>query len=162
MEERGNPAGLRQAPWERRRRRGRAAPTRDQIACYGQPHASIYIGGKGAAPPLGFSHPLGAAASPRWVLGCGQEGRGEGGAPIWALRPIWTRVCPLPLSLAPWALCGGAHQPTWGWFPPTLGPCSPLGLVAPLGGPPGPSRWSRYITDITRNFSGDQNRTSHI
>ena len=59
-------------------------------------------------------------------------------------------------------LGGGAHQPTWGWSPPTLGPRSLLGLVAPLGGPPGPSRWSRYITDFTRNFSGDQNRTSHI
>ena len=56
----------------------------------------------------------------------------------------------------------GAHQPTWGWSPPTLGPCSPPGPVAPLGGPPGPSRWSRYITDKTRNFSGDQNRTSYI
>ena len=74
----------------------------------------------------------------------------------------------LPLGFAPLlplgglGPCGGAHQPTWGWSPPTLGPRSLLGLVAPLGGPPGPSRWSRYITDITRNFSGDQNRTSHI
>ena len=74
----------------------------------------------------------------------------------------------LPLGFAPFlplgALgpCGGVHQPTWGWSPPTLGPCSPPGLVAPLGGPPGPSRWSRYVTDKTRNFSGDQNRTSHI
>ena len=64
-----------------------------------------------------------------------------------------------PMRLGPW---WGAHQPTWGWSPPTLGPRSLLGLVAPLGGPPGPSRWSRYITDFTRNFSGDQNRTSHI
>ena len=56
----------------------------------------------------------------------------------------------------------GAHQPTWGWSPPTLGPCSLLGLVAPLGGPPGPSRWSRYVIDKTRNFFGDQNMTSHI
>ena len=74
----------------------------------------------------------------------------------------------LPLGFAPLlplgALgpCGGAHQPTWGWSPPTLGPCSPPGPVAPLGGHPGPSRWSRYVTDKTRNFSGDQNRTSHI
>jgi len=60
------------------------------------------------------------------------------------------------------SLGGGAHQPTWSWSPPTLGPRSLLGLVAPLGGPPGPSRWSRYITDFTRNFFGDQNRTSHI
>ena len=75
----------------------------------------------------------------------------------------------LPLGFAPFFLplralgpCGGAHQPTWGCSPPTLGPCSPLGLVAPLGGPPGPSRWSRYVTDKPRNFSGDQNRPSHI
>ena len=64
MEERGNPAGLRQAPWEKRRReRGRAAPTRDQIACYGQPLGLIYIGeGEEGAPPLGFP-PLGGAAA---------------------------------------------------------------------------------------------------
>ena len=36
--------------------------------CYGQPQASIYIGEKGAAPPLGFPTPRGAA-SPRWDLG---------------------------------------------------------------------------------------------
>ena len=35
-------------------------------------------------------------------------------------------------------LGGGAHQPTWGWSPPTLGPRSLLGLVAPLGGPRDP------------------------
>src|SRR3954471_3791400 len=67
-----------------------------------------------------------------------KRGRGQGGAPVWALGPICPRVCPLLLSLAPWAL-GGAHKPTWGWSPPTLGPCSPPGLVAPLGGPPDPS-----------------------
>ena len=60
VEERGNPAGLRQAPWERRRReRGRAAPTRDQIACYGQPDASIYIGGGEGCAPFRVSHPQG-------------------------------------------------------------------------------------------------------
>ena len=44
---------------ERRRERGRAAPTRDQIACYGQPYASLFIGGEGAAPPSRVSHPQG-------------------------------------------------------------------------------------------------------
>ena len=40
----------------------------------------------------------------------------------------------LPLgALGP---CGGAHQPTWGWSPSTLGPCGPLGQVEPPGGPP--------------------------
>ena len=38
----------------------------------------------------------------------------------------------------------------------------PPGLVDPLGGPPDPFRHSRYNTDKVRNFSGDQNRTSHI
>ena len=66
---------------------------------------------------------------------------------------------PFSLRLGPW---WGAHQPTWGWSPLTLGPRNPLGQVAPPGGPPGPSQWSRYITDSTRNFFGDQNRTSHI
>ena len=74
----------------------------------------------------------------------------------------------LPLGFAPLlplgALgpCGGAHQPTWGWSPPTLGPCCPPGLVAQLGGPLGPSRWSRYTTGDARNTFGGQNHTSYI
>ena len=74
----------------------------------------------------------------------------------------------LPLGFAPlfslgaWALVGRRPSPPRGWSLLTLGPRNLLGQVAPLGGPPGPSRWSRYITDIARNFSGDQNRTSHI
>ena len=162
MEERGYPAGLRQAPQKRRKKRRRAAPTRDRIACYGQPYASLFIGEREeGAPPS-------RVPTPRWAAaldgkgGGGQEGRGEGGAPIWALRPIWTRVCPLPLSLAPWTPCGGRPSPPRGWSPPTRGPRTLLGQVAPLGGPPGPSRWSRYVTDKPRNSSGDQNRTSHI
>ena len=35
-------------------------------------------------------------------------------------------------------LGGGAHQPTWGWSPPTLGPRSLLGLVDPRDPPGGP------------------------
>ena len=73
----------------------------------------------------------------------------------------------LPLGFAPspllgaWAMVGGAlahlgagalsylaHVCLWG-------PCPPRWT-------PGPLRWSRYITDKPRNFSGDQNRTSHI
>ena len=128
----------------------------------GQPYASLFIGGEGAAPPSRVSHPQGVRPALDGKGGGGQEGeRGE--APTrWALRPIWTRVCPLPLSLAPWTPCGGRTSPPRGWSPPTLGPRNLLGQVAPLGGPPGPSRWSRYVTDKTRNFSGDQNRTSHI
>ena len=60
VEERGNPAGLRQAPWEKRRReRGRAAPTRDQIMCYGQPLGLIYIGEREGCAPFRVSHPQG-------------------------------------------------------------------------------------------------------
>ena len=108
VEERGNPAGLRQTPWEKRRReRGRAAPTRDQIACYGQPYASLFIGeGEGAAPPLG-SLPRGGG-SPQMPSGGGQKGeRGEAHLGC-ALGPICPRVCPLPHFPVPWALWGGA------------------------------------------------------
>ena len=41
-------------------------------------------------------------------------------------------------------------------------PCGPPGAGGPLGGPPDPFRHSRYNTDKVRNFSGDQNKTSHI
>ena len=81
VEERGNPAGLRQAPRERRRReRGRAAPKGDFLVCVWQPKPQVYIGGKGAAPPLGFPTPRGVA-SPRWDLeGAAKRGR-EGARP---------------------------------------------------------------------------------
>ena len=163
VEERGNPAGLRQAPRERRRReRGRAAPKERRSHVLGSPKPQLYIGERGGCAPFRVSHPQGVRPALDGKGGGGQEGeRGE--APTrWALRPIWTRVCPLPLSLAPWTPCGGRTSPPRGWSPPTLGPRNLLGQVAPLGGPPGPSRWSRYNTDIARNFSGDQNRTSHI
>ena len=58
------------------------------------------------------------------------------------------------LGLVPLAHIGqGAHP---------YSPCSPPELVDPLGGPPDPFRHSRYNTDKVRNFSGDQNKTSHI
>ena len=60
VEERGNPAGLRQAPRDMRRKRGRAAPTgRDQITCYGQPLDLIYIGEREGCAPFRVSHPQG-------------------------------------------------------------------------------------------------------
>ena len=43
VEERGNPAGLRQAPRERRRRRGRAAPIEGEVLISWQPHNLKYI-----------------------------------------------------------------------------------------------------------------------
>ena len=58
------------------------------------------------------------------------------------------------LGLVPLAHIGqGAHP---------YRPCGPPGQVDPLGGPPDPFRHSRYNTDKVRNFSGDQNKTSHI
>src|SRR3954466_10028876 len=67
------------------------------------------------------------------------RGGGEGGAGSMGLRahlPLGFAPSPLPLRLGP---CGRAQQPTWGWSPSTLGPCSPPGAVAPLGGPPNTS-----------------------
>ena len=128
---------------------------------------------RGGRSPSSPRHPGGAfpledsslprdGGSPQIPSGWRPEGeRGEARLG-WALGPICPRVCPLPLSPAPWAPCGRRTSPPRGWSLPTLGPRSPLGPVAPPGGPPGPSRWSRYVTDSTRNFSGDQNRTSHI
>ena len=43
MEERDNSAGLHQAPRERRRERGRAAPGRGQNSCVGSPKTLKYI-----------------------------------------------------------------------------------------------------------------------
>ena len=78
MEERGNPAGLRQAPRERRRReRGRAAPKERRSRVLGSPKPQLYIGGEGAAPPLGFP-PQEEAASPR-SHPRGRPRGGEGG-----------------------------------------------------------------------------------
>ena len=129
--------------------------------CWAAPKPQVFIGGgEGAAPPLGFP-PQGWRQPPDaiWVAARGGERGGAPGVGLRAHLPLGLPPPTLPCALGPlW----GAHQPTWGWFPPTLGPCSPLGPVAPLGGPPGPSRWSRYVIDKTRNFSGDQNRTSHI
>ena len=147
VEERGTPAGLRQAPRERRRERGRAAPGRGETHVLAAPKpSSIYRGEGGGVPPLGF-RPQGVRQPQIPSRVAAQGGRGgnlppkQGGAPP-------------PQTLGALGPCGGggAHQPTWGWSPPTLGPCSPPGPVAPLGGPPGPSRWSRYVTDKTRNF----------
>ena len=58
------------------------------------------------------------------------------------------------LGLVPLAHIGqGAHP---------YSPCGPPGAGGPPGGPPDPFQHSRYNTDKVRNFSGDQNKTSHI
>ena len=82
VEERGNPAGLRQAPWERRsRERGRAAPRGRELMCWTAPKPQVFIGEReGAAPPLGF-HPRGGGQPPDGTKGGGQ-GEERGGAPL--------------------------------------------------------------------------------
>ena len=89
----------------------------------------LYIGERGGCAPSRVPTPRGTAA-PRSHLGCGQGGeRGNLPPKLGGCAPS-----PNPRRLGPlWG--GGAHQPTWGWSPPTLGPCSPPGPVAPLGGP---------------------------
>ena len=136
VEERGNPAGLRQAPWERRRRRGRAAPTRDQIVCYGQPLGLIYIGeGEGCAP-FRVSHPQGVRPALDGTWGGGQEGeRGEARLG-WALGPICPRVCPLPHFPCALGPVGGAPAhlglvPCHTW--PML-PSKSIGALAKVAG----------------------------
>ena len=78
-----------------------------KIAYYGQPIGLIYIGEREGCAPFRVSHPQGVRPALDGKGGGGQEGeRGE--APTrWALGPSEPRVCPLPLSLEPWALVGG-------------------------------------------------------
>ena len=111
VEERGNPAGLRQAPWEKRRReRGRAAPTRDQIACYGQPLGLIYIGeGEGCAP-FRVSHPKGRRPASRWHL-VRRPREGGGVHP-----PQGTSEVPSPFRTLPSSCPFGAWA-SRGWCP---------------------------------------------
>ena len=73
-----------------------AAPTRDRIACYGQPYASLFIGGEGAAPPSRVSHPQGVRPALDGKGGGGQEGEEREAQGAWALGPICPRVSPLP------------------------------------------------------------------
>ena len=70
----------------------------------------------------------------------------------------------LSLSLISWrmGLLGPVPLAHIGQGAHPYSPCGPPGLVDPLGGPPDPFRHSRYNTDKVRNFSGDQNKTSHI
>ena len=162
VEERGNPAGLRQAPRERRRKkRGRAAPKGDVLMSVWQPKPQVYIGGKGAAPPLGFPTPRGAA-SPRWGLGAAKGGRS-------ASQVKWR---PSPLGFPP----SHAHGPWGGWCPwpikaraPPYSPCCCIGRGGTVSGPPDPSgilrnllEASRYNTEKTRTFPGTRTTTFHI
>ena len=160
MEERGNPAGLRQAPRDMRRKRGRAAPTGRGTRVYWAAQTStIYRGKGGAAPPPRFP-PLGAAASPRSHLG----GRPMGGEGKLAPQARWGAPSPNPRRLGPlW----GANQPIVGWCAPLGPPHAPrvgnprvggrptwFGGTPPLGRPPlleipspraGAPPWGAYI-----------------
>ena len=92
--------------------------------------STLYRGeGRGCAPSR-VSTPRGAAA-PIPSKGGGQGGeRGNLPPKLGGSTPS-----PNPRRLGPlW----GAHQPTWGWSPPTLGPCSPPGLVPHLVDPRDP------------------------
>ena len=80
VEERGTPAGLRQALQETRRERGRAAPTGEELRVLGCPFASTIYKGRGRAVPPPRVPSLGVAAAPIPIWGGGQVG-GEGGAP---------------------------------------------------------------------------------
>ena len=160
MEEPGSPAGLRQAPRERRSKRGRAAPRGRDSHVLGSPHtSSIYRGRGGAAPPPRFP-PLGVAASPRSHLGGRPRGERGGRTTRWALGPSEPRVSPFPPSMRLGPLCGRRTSPPRGWSLPTLGPRNPLGPVAPPGGPSGPSRWSRYVTEKPELFPEPEQQLS--
>ena len=92
------------------------------------PH--IYRGkGEGGRPPQ-IQSEEGAAA------------RGVECPPRHVVRPPHPRVSTLGAGGGP----RGAHHPTMGRFPFHFSPWGPPGWVAPPGGPPGPFRWSRYIT----------------
>ena len=123
--------------------------------CWQPQNPQVYIGEReGGAPPLGF--PSQGVRQPQSHLRVAAKG-GEGGN----LPPKLGGGAPSPNPRRLGPLWGGAPAHL-GLVPSHTWPMQPSGAVAPLGGPPGPSWWSRYVTDKTRNFSGDQNRTSRI
>ena len=123
MEERGNPAGLRQAPRERRNTwaRGRAAPELG-VRLPSHPSTIYRWGEKGASPPR--SH-----------LGLGAVAKGGSSASQVKWRPS-----PLGFPLS------HAHGPWGGWCPwpikaraPPYSPCCCIGRGGTFSGPPDPS-----------------------
>ena len=119
------------------------------LRCGCPPFPPLYIGPRERGRSLGPSS---------------KEGCGQGGV----LPPQGTSEVPSPFRTLPFFL-SLAHGPlgagSLGPYRPRrtpYSPCGPPGLVDPLGGPPDPFRHSRYNTDKVRNFSGDQNKTSHI
>jgi len=97
----------------------------------------------------------GRSLGPSSKEGCGQGGvhPPQGTSEV----PSPFRTLPFPYLLAHGPLGAGSLGP----YRPrrtSLQPMWPPGA----GGPPDPFRHSRYNTDNARNFSGDQNKTSHI
>ena len=135
MEERGNPARLRQAPRDRRRERGRAAPGRGQTHIMAAPKpSSIYRGEVGGAPPLGF--PPQGVWLPQSHLRVAAKG-GEGGN----LPPKLggSTPSPNPRRLGPLCVCvGGGGAPAQpGLVPSHTWPMQPSGDGGPTWWTPG-------------------------
>src|SRR3954471_5519735 len=152
VEERGNPAGLRQAPAgeeEVSREGGR----RQGFRCGCPPSPPLSIGGRerggGEAQPCPFLQGRGAAKGGRSP----SSPRHLGGAFPFEDSPFFSYI------LAHGPLGAGALCPYRPRRTP-YSPCGPPGQVDPPSGPPDPFRHSRYNTDKVRNFSGDQNKTS--
>ena len=115
------------------RRGGRGVGLRQKrgvLVCMAAPKPQVYIGEReGAAPPLGFP-PQGVRPALDGTWGGGQEGERVEAPTRWALRPIWTRVCPLPLSHAPGPWWGGAPAHL-GLVPSHTWPMQPSGANDP-------------------------------
>ena len=149
MEERGNPAGLRQAPRERRStwERGRAAP---ELGCGCPPNPHIYRGkGEGGRPPQ-IQSEEGAAA--------------KGGRS--ASQVKW-RPSPLGFSLS------HAHGPWGGWCPwpikaraPPYSPCYCIGRGGTISGPPDPSgilrTFWKLLDTIPKNSNFSRNPNNNF
>ena len=132
VEERGNPAGLRQAPRERRRGEVGLRLGEVKLISWQPQNPQVYIGEReGGAPPLGFP-PEGVLLPPIPSRVAAKGGRGGnlppkqgGGAPSpnpRRLGPLWGGA-PAHLGLVPshtWPMQpSGAGGPTW-WTPETL------------------------------------------
>ena len=128
VEERGTSAGLRQAPQETRRERGRAAPRRRLNRVSGSPKPQVYIGGgEGLRPHLGF--PRGGGSPLRSHLGLGAAAKGEECLPS-QVEALPFRVSPLPCA---WALGGWCPWPIKARAPP-YSPCCCIGRGGTFSG----------------------------
>ena len=109
------------------------------------PFPPLYIGPRERGRSLG----------PSSKEGCGQGGvhPPQGTSEV----PSPFRTLSFPYLLAHGPLGAGALGP----YRPRRTPLQPMWPPG-AGGPPDPFRHSRYNTDNARNFSGDQNKTSHI